>query len=539
MGTDYIGSIALTGSYALVDFSAVGDKLTATVRVYGASASSRTALLAALTAQMQGAGCAWVHYAGGVASPVVYRLSDVSASVLEDALFVTRHRAEVKITATVDPFPVGTLSSRYVAEALNTPGALSLATVAGTRPPQLDLTIDDAAGTDMHSVWACLALREMTSDQALPFTGASARSHWLVLAASLTWATMSSGTGATWWGNSNRSTTSALWQSAALNTACYKPGKYKLLARVQQSAGTGYIMDSSGMTAVPVTRATPHLVELGDIDLPVSDSAPGISSNLTLYARSDGVNTLTVNGYLVLPLEHGLVAYHPDVATTEIDQLDIGPSGIFCDSRTDFTDIVGGILQPKILAAHTPTLVAVEEPSGNVWPASWGRTNGTDVTALNSKFHIVAPGAQRLAWTGVAVVDRATVIPGEVYEITATRQVTAYTAGSAALWVEWHTLDGAIIAYGVNAGGSAVAVDASPVDLTLYTNRAPAQVGRLRVFVGSANASTLTVDWWNIAVRRCPLQLLVAVEDAAGALTAFTHPVLVTLKYTPVYDGER
>ncbi len=88
----------------------------------------------------------------------------------------------------------------------------------------------------MHSVIVALAGAEMTSDQAIAL---GTRPHWLVLASSLTWTTMSSGTGATYWGNSNRYTTSASWQSAPLDTSAYRLGAYKLFARVAQSAGTG------------------------------------------------------------------------------------------------------------------------------------------------------------------------------------------------------------------------------------------------------------------------------------------------------------
>jgi len=355
-----------------------------------------------------------------------------------------------------------------------------------------------------------------------------------VLASALTWTTMSSGTGATWWGNSNRYTTSASWQTAPLDTSAYPAGKYRLLARVRQEAGTGYVMDSQNQEAVAVTRTTPHIVVVGDVDLPVQNTAPGTAANLTMYARSDGTNDLMVNAFVLLPLDLGYFSWHPDVATDEIDQIDVGPSGVFMDSAADATYLQGGILTPKTLAAQTGTLIATASPTGDTFPADWGKT-ATGVTADTSRFECA--GASKYAWFALTNAATPRVIPGEWYQLDFTRDVDSYAAGAATAQIVWQDVDGNAVQ--TDTLSTVGADDAAPVAVTVY-GKAPAHAVRAQVKLGTDASGDLTVYWSAVSLCRCPLRLIVVAEDAAGVIDgSYVHPVHVTLKYTPKYEVAR
>ena len=527
---DFLGPLVLdnTGTYRLEAASFDNEAGTAalTVLVVAASADALTLAIEALVAQLT-VGNSYVRYPPGATNPVVYRISGVSGIQLGDVGWVANWQTVSFLLALAGP-PAGALTTLYNAQAVSVPASVSLAALLGTRPTTLDVMIDDASGNDFHSVWAALAPTALTD------------AKWYVLASSLTWTTMSNGTGATMWGNSERHTTSASYQTAPLDTSQYPAGKYRLLVRASKSAGTGYVMDSQNQVPVAVTRTTMNLQVVGDVDLPVQDTPWGTASNLVLSAKSDGTNTLTVNAFLLLPLDLGYFSWHnTDVVTGEIDELDVGPTGTFIYDKTtnfgacDMTYLLGGPLTPMLLAAHTGTLIATASPSGNAWPADW--TADAAATADTSRFKLAA--AAGAAYCHYAPSStRLLVVSGAWYQFDFTRQVTAWTSGPSTATVNWQDIDGNLVRADVLDTRSAT--DASPVPLTYYS-RAPVNAVRATLVFGSTASATFTAYYSAAAMRRCPLKLLLAVEEASGTLSSNTTAVTLTVKYTPKYEVAR
>ena len=539
--TDYLGPLALgtSGTYTLLKWEpSSGNSANIEVIVRATSGDTLAAALEALAAQLY-FGNTYVHYWPGVTNPVTFSVIGAGPMKQDDLVSWPVFWQKVAFTLNLAANPAGALTTLYSAQHVDTPASVALSALLGTHPTPLDVTIDDDAGTAMHSVLAALAPTALQDAVAPTVTGASfvaTGAHCLVYAANLTWTTMSNGTGADMWGNSSRYTTSASAQTAPLDTSQYPAGKYRLYGRPKQAAGTGYVKDSQNDTWVAVTRTTPHLVVIGDLDLPVSDTAPGVASNLTLSVKSDGTNRFDINAYLVVPLEYGFFSWHHATATTEIVKLGVGPSGIFMDGVQDMTYFAGGILTPRVLAAHVGTLVATASPSGTSWPADWNRTNGTDVTAASSKFHIVCAGATtKTAWYAATNAATPLIVPGAWYELSLTRSVTAWSAGTVQVQIVWQDVDGNTVR--TDALSSVAAVDGSPVALTLYA-KAPVNAARAQVLFGGISA-TATMDFYTVVLRRCPLRLIVVAEDAAGALTSYLHPVHLTLKYNARYEVAR
>ena len=524
--TDYLGPLALgtSGTYTLLKWEpSSGNSANIEVIVRATSGDTLAAALEALAAQLY-FGNTYVHYWPGVTNPVTFSVIGAGPMKQDDLVSWPVFWQKVAFTLNLAANPAGALTTLYSAQHVDTPASVALSALLGTNPTSLDVTIDDDAGTDMHSVLAALAPTALSD------------AKWLVLASALTWTTMSNGTGADMWGNSSRYTTSASVQTAPLDTSQYPAGKYRLYGRPKQAAGTGYVKDSQNDTWVAVTRTTPHLVVIGDLDLPVSDTAPGVASNLTLSVKSDGTNRFDINAYLVVPLEYGFFSWHHATATTEIVKLDVGPSGIFMDGVTDMTYFAGGILTPRVLAAHTGTLIATASPTGNNWPADWGRTDSSDVTADTSRFKIATTTGSKYAWQGATMPGRPLIVPGAWYEFAYTRQVTARSAGYAFMGVDWYDIDGnAVLFQTLNYVST---TDASPVATAMYA-KAPMYAARARFRVGGGPGANLTAYYSACAVRRCPMRLIVVAEDAAGALTSYLHPVHLTVKYQPRYEVAR
>jgi hypothetical protein len=525
--TDYLGPIALgtSGTYRLTTWEVSDDATTVAVEVIvvGTTADNLTTAVETLIAQLVISNT-YIHYQPGNTNPVVYFVM-ASNLKLDKLVSWQVFWQRMSFTLSLSTLPRGALVTLYNAVTVQTPASNDLAGLVGTHPTTLDVTIDDSTGSDMHSVWCVLAPSALTD------------AKWLVLASALTWTTMSSGTGATMWGNVSRYTTSASVQTAPLDTSLYPSGKYRLLARVQQSAGTGYVKDSQNDAWVAVTRTSPHLMVIGDVDLPVSDTASGTAANLTLSVKSDGTNTFTVNAFVLLPLEYGLFSWHDTVSTTGvIDQIDDGPTGQFQNGVYDATYKAGGMLSPRTLATHCGTLVATASPTGTTWPTDWGRTNGTDVTAASSKFHVVCAATTTKTAT-YAATNAATplITPGVWYELSLTRQVTAWTAGTVQTQIVWQDVDGNTIR--TDSLSSVAATDASPVNLVLYA-KAPPHSARAQVLVGGILA-TATADFSAVVLRRSPMRLIIVAETPDGSLTSNTHAVALTVRYTPRYQIAR
>lgn len=533
--TDYLGPLTLgttSGTYRLLNWTpTVSDEgaYSAEIQVIVSAASSdalATAIEAFVAALDQGN--SYFHYMPGVTSPTAYviastsgfRLEEITWQVYWQKLTVTLHFADAS---------AGELQTPYSAHGVLLPQSELLNTLVGTNPPQLDVILDDTSTYDFHSIWVALSPTAL-ADRGTGTTGNPA--SWLVYSSDLTWTTLSSGTGATEWGNQFGYTTSASWQTAQLNTARYPAGKYRLLARVSQSAGTGYVMDSQNQVAAPVTRTSWHIIVVGDLDLPVQDTAWGTASNLTFSVRSDGTNTFGINAFVLLPLSWGYFSWHPELAGQEIDQLDVGPTGFFMDGVTDTTYFQGGVLEPKTLAAHTGTLIATPNPTGNNWPSDWSTGGTGTVTADTSRFKIVTS-----AQTGWAVPSTYSVaVPGEWYQVEWTRQITAWTSGEPGIYVWFTTVDGSMLVECIV--DQRQATDASPVAGVGYV-KAPPGAARVAVFVGRYASGTWTGYWSGIAIRRCPLRLILVAEDSTGTLSSYTHAANLTVKYVPRYEYAR
>ena len=532
--SDYIGSITLgnSGTYRLQKFTPLTAEdgsvsLALGVLVVSTSSDALGTAVGALVAQLS-RGNTYAHYQPAATYPTTYNI--LSCSNIEYTALAgdpetawQAFRQYMTFTLTAEKQAEGALTSLYSASGANLPTSVSLSTLLGTQSTQLDVKIDDDNSTDMHSVWAALA------------PSALSEAKWLVLSSALTWTTMSSGTGGTYWGNVRRYTTSAAFQTAQLDTSLYPAGTYRLLARVMQTAGTGYIMDSQNNTAVAITRMSPNLQVIGDVTLPVQDSAYGVASNLTLSARSDGTNTLNVNAFVLLPLDLGYFSWHPDTVSAEIDALDVGPTGVFMDGLTDFTSFQGGILEPKVLAAHTATLISPASPTGSTFPSNWDQTDA-QCSADGGYYKCVAVAGSSWMWCGNSINEVPVVTPGEWYEVSCNLNVTAYTDGDVELRIEWLDIDGNVIRNDLlDAADGAPAVTAP-----LCYVKAPVHATRALVIIGAGASATFTAYWDSVVFRRCPLNLIMIAEDGDGVVDgSFVHPVHVTVQYRASYGISR
>lgn len=524
--SDYLGPLALgtSGTYTLVKWEKSGDGAALELVVEAASAAALTAAIEALAAETK-PGNLYARYFPARTSPVVYRIVSASALTVNEESGPLAFWAHVSLTLTLSGEPAGALQLLYDEEYVASPASLSLAGLLGTNPATLDVTIDDASGNDMHSVLAAIAPTALSD------------SMWLIKASALTWTTMSSGTDANaWLTNAVRTTTSGSWQTATIDTAAYPQGVYRLAVRVSQSAGTGYVQEDQNAESAAVTGATPHVVVVGDVELPTTDSAPGTAAPLQLSVMSDGSHTFTIDAVLLIPLSWGSFWWHHTNPASDIDQLDVGPSGVYVDGVTDTTYLKGGILTAKTLAAQVGTLVGTASPSGSSWPTDWGRTDQTDVTATSSKFQIATTAGGKEAYYPGTLASGPLVVPGAWYEFSLTRQVTAYASGGTTASVVWRDVDGNVVRTDTLA--TVAATDASPVAATYYA-KAPVHAARATVHLGTATPSNLTVQYSAVVMRRCPLRLIVVAEAADGSTSSYAHAVYVSVRSTPRYEVSR
>ena len=522
--SDYLGPLTFgagSDTYALKSwaFDSTAGSIAVSLTVNSTSADNLALLLEALTAQLR-QGNSYAHFSPGVTNPTVYRVLGVDAIKLEEPVTWAGFSQRVSFTMYVSALPAGGLVTPYNAATTNLPTSVLLSTLLGTNPPPLDVTIDDASALDMHSVWAALAPTALSD------------AKWRIYPTTATFTTMTAGSGAAYWNNTNVHTSAVTYQTGVLDTSQHPAGKYRLLARVCQDAGTGFIKDSQNDDAIAVMLTTPHLLVLGDLDLPTADTAPGTAAPLTISVKSDGTNTCTLNALLLLPLDYGYFSWHHAETTSEIDKLDVGPSGIYMDDVCDATYLQGSILVPRVLAAHAVNLVTAPSPIGITWPIAWARSGTGNVTALNSTFRLAATGVDAWVKYGASVLGCPLVIPGAWYELDVTRSVSARTSGSAYAGITWLDIDGNQVR--VDVLSTASTTDASPVNLELYA-KAPMHAARAQVWLGTSGSATLTVAFSGVILRRCPLRLILVAEDAGGALVGNVHPVALTVKYAPRY----
>ena len=386
--TDYLGplTLGLSGTYVLTKWTQAPDASTADLEVIVSATTADTLAVAleALVAQLY-QGNTYVHSQPGVTNPTVYRVLAVGGMKVDDLNTWLGFWQRVSFTLALSGSPQGAFSALFTSEHWACPGSTSLSGLLGTNPTMLDVSIYDDSGNDMHSVMAALAPTALSD------------SKWVVLSSWLSWTTLTAGTGADFWADEMGYTTSASAQTAVLDTSQYPSGKYRLWARVQQSAGVGYVKDSQNDTWVAVTKTTPHLVCIGDLDLPTRDSKPGTSAPLTLSVKSDGTNTFTLNAFVILPLSWGYFSWHDTSSPTgEIDHIEVGPSGVWQDGAANAAYLLGGPLTPTVLATHCGTLVPTASPAGS-WPAAWGRTAGNRMNYCTNPSFVGEGGTAGLA----------------------------------------------------------------------------------------------------------------------------------------------
>ena len=523
--SDYLGPLTLgeTGTYQLLGFEPGEGAASLEVKVTALTSDALTAAIEALAAELR-SGNSYAHTFPGATLPVVFRITGVTSFRADTREGPLNFWSVCTASLTVEAAPAGALTTLFSAQHVDAPASLSLATLLGTLPPALDLTVDDDSGNDLHCVICALAPAAVTD------------AKWLILANALTWTTLTPGTGSDCWGNVCGTTTSADWQTAPLDASSYPGGKYRLYARLKMSGGTGYLMDSQNGVQVAVTRTSMHLVPMGSVDLPTADSAPGTAANLTLSVQSDGSHTLTLNGFLLIPTWLGSWVWHHDTVTGECDQLDFGPSGRWVDGVADATYFRGVVLVPEVLAAHVPTLVATASPSGSTWPTDWGRTDSTDVTADSSTFKVATTAGEKYASFAATNAATPLVVPGEWYELSFLRSVSARSAGAAVALVRWQDVDGNTVREDTLSTTSAT--DAAPVTVTVYA-RAPVHAARAQVRLGAGSGANLTAGFSAVVLRRCPLRLIVVAEEAGGTLVSNVHPVHLTARYQALYEVAR
>ena len=522
--TDYLGpltfgNMAAGGTYTLKDFSVAAGSATIVLTVSAASEDALAAAIEALVAQLQ-IGNTYAHHQPGTTHPVVYRIVGVSGFAQAGDGTWHAYEQRVTFTLTLAGQPAGALTTLYSAQHVDAPASLSLAALLGTHPCQPDVTVDDDSGLDMHSVLIALAPSALSDDK------------WRIFPTSATFTTMTDGSGTSYWNNTMVFTTSATAQTGIIDTSKHPAGKYRIFVRVCQEAGTGYVKHSQDGEWVAITRSTPHLMVIGDVDLPTADVLPGMVAPLTLSIKSDGSNDCILNAILLIPLDYGYAGWHHTTApTTEIDELRVGPSGRFVDGVCDDAFCFGGVLTARVLAAHVGTLVTAPAPTGSNWPPSWDKT-ASGVSADTSRFKCV--GASKFAWMTTAACPL--VMPGAWYELSLTRDVDSYAAGAATAEIVWTDVDGNVVQ--TDLLSSVAANDAAPVTATVYA-KAPVHSARAMVRLGTSATGDLTVYYSAVVLRRCPMRLIVVAEDAGGALVGNVHPVHVSLRYTPKYEVAR
>jgi len=527
--TDYLGPLTIGvtngGAYTLTkwetSFSDSGVTASLEIIVRGTSSDTLAIAMEALIAQLR-QGNTYAHFQPGVTNPVVYWINSVSDFKQDEYISWAVYWQRVAFTLTMVAAPQGALIAPYNATATLLPSSVSLAILLGTNPTPLDVTIDDSSGNDMHSVWCALAPTALSNTK------------WRIYPTSAIFTTMSNGSGATYWNNTNVSTTASTYQTGLIDTSQYPSGKYRLLARVAQIAGAGFIKDSQNDLAAAITHTTPHLLVIGDLDLPTVDTAPGVSAPLTISVKSDGTNACVLNALILLPLDYGYFSWHPTAATTEIDQLDVGPSGIFMDGICDMTYLQGSILMPRMLAVHAGTLVATPSPTATTWPIDWVRSSASIVTAYANTFKMATSGIDAWASYAATTLGCPLVIPGAWYELDVTQALTPRTNGRAYAGLTWLDIDGNQVRVDVLNTSSSTGT----TNLELYA-KAPMHASRVQVFLGTTESAALTVAFSNVVLRRCPLRLIVIAEDANGALSSNTHAVALTVKYIPRYEVAR
>lgn len=109
-----------------------------------------------------------------------------------------------------------------------------------------------------------------------------------------------------------------------IDTAGYADGSYLVLARVAlesaDDTGSLYLATSLGTISDTVTFDPDgthwELIELGVVHLPVQETVSGTAATLRVHMACSAARFIAMDYVAFIPLDHGLVCYHPSTATT-------------------------------------------------------------------------------------------------------------------------------------------------------------------------------------------------------------------------------
>lgn len=491
------------------------------VLVLGGSVAELQANLRALRAEAAMPTNTWLHDRGD-GTLTAFRLLEsgrVSPSEDPDARHALQQRVVLELAA--EPFGTGALQVVHDAVTVATPAALSLKALRGDLPSELRVRCEDASSNGIHSLWGHLAPRSLEQDM------------WLLRAdQAFTWSGGDLATVANSYSTQVRRNSSTTAATGTKDTAVYPPGKYRVLARVRVAAGYGYVKTNlaGADEQVTVTRTSWHLVELGTVWLPPKATHVGTSADLVVSLTGDGSNYCYLDYLLLLPTWLGGFRYHPTSASEECESVDVGPAGVFIDGVGDWSHVRGDVLRPRITESLIPELVTTHSPDGSTWPSDWTRNDESDVTASGGKFQIVSDVGVRNARVGPFVVT-----PWVWYEVELSKQVTAFSTADAMVVFRWYDVAGELLNTDTLAAWSAT--DAAPVTGLAFHAQAPDTATYLRAYIETEGGAGTTVQFWDVYVHRCPLQIILVSEDADGS--AGTQDLAVTVSATPAYEAVR
>jgi len=263
------------------------------------------------------------------------------------------HELTTQLSLLVSPFVTAAAVTLYDAEGVTAPDSLSLSAMTGNY--KAPLTIDcDATADDTHSLY--LAIDASTYDD------------YLSDAVDLTWSGGETDTEDVDARSGNAAyVLSTAVRTAAIDTAGYPEGPYLLLARVKALGGvTGYITTFYTEEVVSFTRATWHIVELGDCYLPTRKVRNAGAADLTvsLYGSSEEAGDYACLDWVyALPKGDGMFAWHPSTATIDATTIgrDAATATTYIDDVADEQHVTGNTL----MAAGGTLLVVAENASGD------------------------------------------------------------------------------------------------------------------------------------------------------------------------------
>jgi hypothetical protein len=124
-------------------------------------------------------------------------------------------------------------------------------------------------------------------------------------------------------GGASVKNTGTTYSYLPVDTAAYAAGSYLVLGRVTLEnagdTGTFKLSTAAGDLTDEVTTTgltTWHLIELGHVHLPAQTTVTGTAANLRVSMKCSAARYVAMDYLAFIPLDRGLVCYHPAVAAT-------------------------------------------------------------------------------------------------------------------------------------------------------------------------------------------------------------------------------